>query len=157
MAELQQRVLELPVPGHQASHPGAAGGKPLRDRVHNDQIVVNIPEMGHGGDPIGIVVAELPVDLVADQEQVVLLGNIRDHAHLVLIQDHPRGIAGVGNEDGPGIFGNKLFDPPPVGITVALLRAGGQGPDHAARRMDKGGVIGIVGLGDNDLRIGVQN
>ena len=32
-----------------------------------------------------------------------------------------------------------------------------QGPDYAACRMDKGSIVGIIGFGNNDLRIGVQD
>ena len=74
-----------------------------------------------------------------------------------MIQHHAGGIAGVCDEDGPGVLGDEAFDPFPFGVAVALPGIGGQSPDDAACRMDEGGVVGIVGLRNNDLGIGVQN
>ena len=157
LAEFQDGVLELQVLGHHAAHPGTAGGEPLGYGINDDQIVIDVVEAGHGGHAELLVVAELPVDLIADQEQVVLLGDVRDHPHLLLVQHHAGGVSGVGNEDGTGVFGNQALDALPLGIAVALPGIGGQGPDHAAGGMDEGGVVGVIGLRDDDLGIGVQN
>ena len=87
----------------------------------------------------------------------MLLGNVRDHPHLALVQHHAGGVAGVGDHNGPGIGGDEAFDALPVGVAVALPGVGGQGTDNTACRVDEGGVVGIVRLGDDDLGIGVQN
>ncbi|SCJ67906.1 Uncharacterised protein [uncultured Blautia sp.] len=49
------------------------------------------------------------------------------------------------------------LDSRPVGVAVALLRSCGDRPDHAAGDTDKGVVIGIEGLRDQDLVSLVQN
>ena len=136
LAEFQQCRLKFLVPGDHAAHPGAAGGEPLGHGVHDHQILVDIPEPSHGGHAEFVVVAELPVDLVADEEQIVFLGNVRNHPHFRLVQHHAGGVARVRNEDRPGVGGNETFDPLPIGVAVALPGIGGQGPDDAA-----GGVI----------------
>ena len=87
----------------------------------------------------------------------MLLGDVRDHPHFAFVQHHAGGVAGVGNQDGPGVGGNQALDALPVGIAVALPGVGGQGTDDAAGRVDEGGVVGIVRLGNDDLGIGVQN
>ena len=157
LAEFQQRRLQLLVAGDHAAHPGAAGREPLGHGVHNDQVFIDIPEPGHGGYAELIVVAELPVHLVADQEQIVLLGNVRDHPHFRFAQHHAGGVAGVGDEDGPGVGSDQALDAVPVGVAVALPGIGGQGTDDAAGGVDEGGVVGVVRLGDDDLGVGGQN
>ena len=113
--------------------------------------------MRHGRHAEFLIVAEFPVNLVANQEQIVLLGNIGNHPHFLLVQHHAGGVAGVGNQDGPGVPGNLAFNPVPLGIAVALPGIGGQRTDDTACGMDEGGVVGIVGLRDDNLGIGVQN
>ena len=87
----------------------------------------------------------------------MLLGNVGNHPHFLLIQHNAGGITGVGDQNGTGIAGDQAFDPLPVGIAVALLGAGVQCTDPATGSMDESGVVGIVGLGDNDLGIRIQN
>ena len=87
----------------------------------------------------------------------MLLGYVSDHPHFLLIQHHTGGVTGVGDEDGTGVFRDKAFDALPLGIPVPFLGAGGQSPDNTARRMDKGRVIWVVRLRDDDLRVGIQN
>lgn len=157
LAELQQRCLQFLIPGNHAAHTGTAGGEPLGNGIDDDKIIVNVPEMGHGGNTKLVVIAEFPVHLVADQEQVVLLGDVGDHPHFLLIQHNTGGIAGVGDHDGPGIGGDQALDPLPVGIAVALPGISGQSADNAAGCVNEGGIVGIVGFGDDDLGVGVQD
>ena len=87
----------------------------------------------------------------------MLLGNIGDHPHFFLGQHHAGGVAGVCDHNGPGILGYQALDALAVGIAVALLRSGGQRTDAAAGSVNEGGVVGIIGLRNDDLRIGIQN
>jgi len=114
-------------------------------------------EAGHGGHTEFFVITEFPVDLIADEEQVVLLGDVCDHPHFLSVQNNAGGVARIGDENGPGILGNQAFDSLPLGIAVALPGIRGQGPDDTACSMDKGGVVGVIGLRNDDLRIGVEN
>ena len=157
MAEFQQCRLKFLVPGDHAAHPGTAGGEPLGHGVHDHQILVDIPEPSHGGHAEFVVVADLPVDLVADEEQIVFLGNVRNHPHFRLVQHHAGGVARIGNEDCPGVGGNEALDPLPIGVAVALPGIGGQCPDDAAGGVNEGGVVGVIRLGDDDLGVGIQN
>ena len=81
----------------------------------------------------------------------MLLGNVRHQPHLLRGEDHAGGVAGVGHQDGPGVLIDQGLDPLPLRVAVALLRAGGDGPDHAAGDADEGVVVGIEGLRDQDL------
>ena len=157
LAEFQQRRLQLLIPGHNTAHPRAAGGKPLGGGVDDDEVLVDIPEVRHGRHAEFVVVAEFPVNLVADQEQIALLGNVGDHPHFLLVEDNACGVAGVGDQDGAGVLGDQALDALPLGVAVALPRVGGQGTDNAAGRMDEGGVVGVIRLGDDDLGIGVED
>ena len=87
----------------------------------------------------------------------MLLGDVRHQAHLLRGEDHAGGVAGVGHQDGPGVLVDQGLDPRPVGVAVALLRGGGDGPDHAAGDADKGVVVGVEGLRNQDLVSLVQN
>ena len=87
----------------------------------------------------------------------MLLGDVGDHAHLLFAEDNAGGIAGIGDHNGTGVLGDQALDPLAVGIAVALFGAGMQSTDPTTGRMDKGGVIGIVRFGDNNLRVGIQN
>jgi hypothetical protein len=113
--------------------------------------------MRHGRHAEFIVVAEFPVNLVADQEQIALFGDVGNHPHFLLVEDNACGVAGVGDQDGAGVLGDQALDPLPLGIVVALPGVGRQGADNAARRMDEGGVVGVIRFGDDNLGVGVKN
>ncbi|CAN3999974.1 DUF3801 domain-containing protein, partial [Dysosmobacter welbionis] len=119
-------------------------------------VLGRIVKLGHGGQRLAAV-DELPVHLVADKEQAVLFGDVRHQAHLLRGEDHAGGVAGVGHQDGPCVLVDQGLDSRPVGVAVALLRSCGDRPDHAAGDTDKGVVIGIEGLRDQDLVSLVQN
>ena len=87
----------------------------------------------------------------------MLFGNISDHPHFALIQHNTGGVTGVGDEDGTGILGDQAFDPLAVSIAVPLLRTGGQCTDPSAGCMYEGGIVGIIGLRNDDLCIGIEN
>ena len=113
--------------------------------------------VGDDGGQILSAVDELPIDLVANEEQAVIPGHLGDHPGLLRRQHHAGGIAGVGNQDGAGPLVDQRLDPLPVGIEVPLLRRGGQGADLAAGGIDKRGIVGIEGLRYDHLVPLVQN
>ena len=49
------------------------------------------------------------------------------------------------------MFVDQRFDTLSHGVTVALFRAGGQGADGGAGQGDRGVVVGVKGLGNDDL------
>ncbi len=87
----------------------------------------------------------------------MLLGDVGDHPHFLLVENDARGVAGVGDQNGAGVLGDQALDALPFGVAVALPRVGGQGADNAARRVDEGGVVGVIRLGDDDLGVGVED
>lgn len=62
----------------------------------------------------------------------MLLGNVHHGPALLLAEHHARGVAGIGNEDCPGMLVDQRLDAAAVGIVIALLRRGGDGADGSA-------------------------
>ena len=148
-------LLQRLVSGDQYADPGAAGAKPLGDGIDKDQVLIQIPIGAHALQGL-VPIDELPVDLVGNEEQAVLFRDVRDHAHLLRGQHHAGGIAGVADHDRPGPGSDQGLDPFPVRIVISLFRGGWDGDDLSAGAVDKGIVIGIEGLRDQDLVIRVQ-
>ena len=141
---------QLLVPGDDDAHPGAGGGEPLGHGVHHDHILCGVLKFQHGGHGLAAV-DQLPVDLVADEEEAVLLGDVRHEPPLLGRQHQAGGVAGVGHQDGPGPGGDPGLDLLPGGKAVARLRVGGNGTDRRAGHPDEGVIVGIVGLGHQNL------
>ena len=66
-------------------------------------------------------VDELAVGLVADDEQVMLLGDVDHQVHLLRREHRTGGVAGVGAHDGAGVLVDQRLDARAVGVAVALL------------------------------------
>ena len=81
----------------------------------------------------------------------MLFGDIQHELQLLRVQDGAGGVAGVRDEDGAGVFVDAGLDFGPVGVEVILLDPGGDGADGRPGEGDGGGVVGIEGLGDDDL------
>ena len=73
------------------------------------------------------------------------------HLHLLAGEDGAGGVAGVGYHDSAGVLVYQGFDLLAVGVVIALLGGGGDGAGLAACKRDKGGVVGVVRLGDDYL------
>ena len=142
--------------GDQHTHPRAAGGKALGHGVNDDHIVLIAFKLQAGHQRLPAV-GELPVHLVADDEQLMLPGNIQHQLQLILGQHRAGGVAGVGDHDGTGVLIDAGFHAGPVGVGVTLLRLGGHRVNGGAGQGDGGMVVGIEGLRDDDLIAVVQN
>ena len=68
----------------------------------------------------------------------MLLCNIRNHAHFILVQHHAGGIARIGNQNGAGIPGNLTLNPLPLGIAISFPGIGGKRTDDTASCMAPG-------------------
>ena len=102
-------------------------------------------------------VDELAVGLVADDEQVMLLGDVDHQAHLLGREHRTGGVAGVGAHDGAGVLVDERLDARAVGVAVALLGAGRDGADLRAAGIDHRIVVGVERLGDQDLVVVVED
>ena len=147
---------QLMVAAEDAAHSGAAGGEPLGDGVDDDDVFRSIGILPEGLQGLAGV-DELPVSLVPDEEEVVLLGDVAHQALLLRGEDHAGGVAGIGAHNGPGVFVDLGLDLGPVGIPVPLFRRGGDGVDAGAGGVHHGAVVGVEGLGDQDLVSVVQD
>ena len=81
----------------------------------------------------------------------MLLGDVAHHAHLFRSQDNASGVAGVRDHDRAGMLVDLLLNLLAVGIVIAFLGAGGDGMDVRTAGVDHGVVVGIEGLGNQDL------
>ena len=147
---------QLPVAGDEAADAGAAGREPLGYGVDDDDVFRRVRELAQGLQRLPGV-DELPVRLVADDDQVVGLGYVHQHPHFLRRQHHAGGVAGVGAYDGPGMLVDLRLHPGPVGVAVALVGTGGNGVDRRAAGADHGVVVGIEGLGNQNLVAVVQD
>ena len=141
---------QLFVAGDHAADAGAAGGKPLGHRVDDDDVLRRVLELTHGLQRL-VGVDELAVRLVADDEQVVRLGDVHHHAHLLRRQHGAGGVAGVGDHDGTGVLVDLRLHLGAVGVVIAVVGRGGNGVDLRAAGIGHGVVVGIERLGDEDL------
>ena len=87
----------------------------------------------------------------------MLLGDVHHHAHLLRSQHGAGGVAGVGDHDGPGVLVDLRLHLGPVGIVIAVMGRGGNGMDGGAAGIGHGVVVGIEGLGDQDLIAVIQD
>ena len=87
----------------------------------------------------------------------MLFGDVGDHPHFTLIQYNTGGVTGVGDQNGTCILGDQTLDPLAVSIAIALLRAGWQRTDPSAGRMYESRIVRIIGLGNDNLCIGIEN
>ena len=156
LADLHGLFHQLLIAGNEGTHPSTAGGEPLGHGVNDGHILGGILKLQHRAELLPAVY-DLPVYLVADEQQVVLLGNVRQKTHLLRAQYHTGGVAGVGDHDRPGVLVDQRLDLFPGGVAIALLRLGGNGADHTAGNTHKSGVIGIEGLGEQNLIALVQD
>lgn len=138
------------VSGYQQAYARPAGGKALGHGVYDDDVVLVAAVLQRTLERLPAV-HKFAVDLVADDEQPVLPGDIKHQLQLIRREHCAGGVAGVGHEDGTGMLVYTGLDPLAHGKAVALLGAGGHGAYRRARKSDRGVVVGIKGLGDDDL------
>src|SRR5699024_1279799 len=97
-----------------------------------------------------VVVEDLVVDLVGQDHQAVLAGDLDDVLQHVLGVDGPGGVVGVDHHDRLGALGDPVGDVgdvgPPVLVLVAAVVDGAP-----AGEGDRGGPQRVVGLRDQHL------
>ena len=150
LAPLHGLAHKLGVVGDDAAHTRAAGGKALGDGVDDHHVLLVAGKL-EGAQKRLARVDELAVHLVTYQEEVMLFGDIQHELELVRREDGAGGVAGVCDEDGAGVLVNAGLDAGAVGVEVALLYLCGDGMYRSSRQRDGGRVVGIEGLGDDDL------
>ena len=156
LADLHGVGHELPVLADQGSDPGAAGGESLGHRVEENQVLVDLLDASEGGQRL-VGVDELPVDLVRQQEQVMILYEVGDDLPFLRGKDRSGGIARVGEEHGPGPGSDQLFELFPYRVAVSFFRSGRDGHDLRSGKVDEGQIVGIEGLGHEELVAVVQD
>ena len=77
--------------------------------------------------------------------------DVQHQLQLLGAEHRAGGVAGVGDHNGPGMLVDAGLHPLPHGVLVALLRAGGQGVDLGSGQGDGGVIVGVEGLGNDDL------
>ena len=146
---------ELAVARDDASHTGTAGAVALRHRVEQHDIVLAARQVEHR-EVLLAVVAELAVHLVGKEVQVVLLAECADSIEVFLAVQVARRVVGVAYHDGTRV-GRDVF------LKVVHQRQGEtaldvapHGDDLGVAELGEGVVVGVIGLGDDDLVAGVE-
>ena len=147
---------KLHIPADEAADARAAGGEPLRHGVNQDQIFIAIAKLQERQQLTGLI-GKLAVDLVGDQVEIVFHGHVEDHFHLVPRQARAGRVAGIRDHDGLCLRRDARLDLFAVCEEIALLRLRVQGMDTGAGRGDKGMIVRIERLWDDDLVAVVQN
>jgi hypothetical protein len=99
-------------------------------------------------------VDKLAVDLVDDEEDVGVDADLAERAQLVGGEDHAGRVARGGDDEGPRARGDRgahTLDREGEG----LARVGSDRDDVDAEHVREAGVVGVVGLGDQDLVAGI--
>ena len=151
LAVLERVAQQLLILGDEAADARAAGGKALGNGVDDDDVLRRLLGKGAEGLQRLAAVDELAVGFIADEEQIVLLGEVNEHLHLVVRQHHAGGVAGVRDHDGAGVLIDERLDLRALGVVIALLGAGRDGGDGRAAGAHHGVVVGVERLGDEDL------
>ncbi|MCY1006019.1 hypothetical protein OV079_10680 [Nannocystis pusilla] len=95
-------------------------------------------------------VDELAVDLVDDEEDAGLHAHLAERGEVGGAQHHAGRVARRGDDEGAGLRGDGR--PHALGRDrEALARVGGDGHDVDAEEVREAAVVGVVGLGDEDL------
>ena len=151
LAVLERVAQQLLILGDEAADARAAGRKALGNGVDDDDVLRRFLGKGAEGLQRLAAVDELAVGFVADEEQIMLLGEVNEHLHLVVRQHHAGGVAGVRDHDGAGVGIDERLDLLALGVVIALLGAGRDGSDGRAAGAHHGVVVGVERLGDEDL------
>ena len=97
-------------------------------------------------------VAELPVDLVGNQEQVVPAAEFSDGYHLAAAEEFARGVAGIAEQHGAGPPVHELLEFRYVRNSETVMYVGGYGPEGYAVQVREGLVVRVVGF-DHDYLV----
>ena len=87
----------------------------------------------------------------------MLFRDIQHELQLVRREDGAGGVAGVGDKEGAGVLVDAGLNTGAVGIEIALFHRGRNRVDLRTGQSDRGVVVGIERLGDDDLVAVVQN
>ena len=150
LAPLHGIVVEIAVARDHAADARTAGAEALGHGVDDDDVVLIALELQQAHELL-TAVDELAVHLVADEEQVVLLGDVGHEPELFLGEDGAGRVAGVGEEDGAGVLVDAGFNALTDGKPVVFFRRRGDGADGCAGERDERAVVRVERLGDDDL------
>ena len=87
----------------------------------------------------------------------MLLYDVRDEAHFLPGEHHAGGVAGIGNQNTPGVGVDVRLNEGALRVMVAVFGRGGDGMNFAAGHVGKSIVVGVIGLRHQQLVPLVQN
>ena len=96
------------------------------------------------------------VHLVGEEIQVIFLHQVTYLVHLATGVEITRGVVGVANHDGAGALVDQLLEFLHLGQRETLVDGGGDGAYLRAGADGEGHVVGVSGLGHDNLVAGVQ-
>ena len=155
LGQLGSGLHELAVFRDEGAHARTAQGEAVGRRVHQHQLLLNRGQLTEG---IGLaVVDEFAIGLVHDQPKAPLLDDVRNELHFGVGKHLAGGIAGIAQQDRPGLGGDEGLNLLAGGVAIVLFGGGEQGADLAAADGDDRAQAQIEGLRHDDLAVGVQD
>ena len=110
----------------------------------------------HGADVGRAGVDVLTINLVGEEVEVVLLDQVAYLVHLAAGIEITCGVVGVADKYGAGTLVDEFLEPLDTGQCKSFLYGGGDGADGGTCRHSKGHIVGIGGLGDDNLVAGIE-
>ena len=150
LRELHHGFAHVFVPGDNVADADTAFGIPLGHGIDDDYVLFDAFQV-HGGD-IGLVrIAELPIDFVGEEVQVVFLDDVAEAIELFLRVEIARGVVRVADEDRPGPGGDDFFERLDVRKGEVVLDGGSDGEYVEAGLGREGQVVRVAGFNHDDL------
>ena len=143
-------AVNLFVLGDHATDTGTAGAVALGHGVEQHNVLLKAFEL-HDAEMLLSVVAELAIDLVGKEEEVVLLHYLGNLHQFLFGVEIAGGVVGVANHDGAGARSDgflKVLDrrQSETGLDVA-----GDSLDGSVAQFGESVIVGVVGFGNEDF------
>ena len=150
LGEFHHGIAHVLVPGDDVADADAALGVPLGHGINDDHVLFDAFQV-HGGDIRLVRIAELAIDLVGEEVQIVFLNDVAESVELFLRIEIARGVVRVADEDGPGLGGDDLLERLDVRKGEVVLDAGGDGEHVETGLCGEGQVVRVAGFHHDDL------
>lgn len=141
---------DILVVGDEGSDTGAASAVTLGNGVEENYVLLNTFEL-HYAEVFSSVVAELAINLVSKEEEVVFLNQLSNLEELLFGVEVTGGVVGVADHDSAGLGGDSLLKFLDGRQSETVLDGAGDGFDLAVAEHSEGVVVCIVGFGNQDL------
>ena len=136
--------------GCHAAYAGSAEIVALGNGIHEYDVLVQVRNI-HCREVRFVGVAELAIDLVTDEEEVVAAAEVSQLEHFLAGEELARRIARVADEHGLGPVADQFLELLYRRHLEAVAYVGVHGLEHYAVELREGVVIGVIRLYDYDF------